>query len=81
MDGPWTDITGATSAKRNPTTDDIDHYLRATVTYVDVHGDQSVSGVTANAVEPRTLANAAPEFDEDEIDRDLASREQGRQGR
>ena len=33
-----------------------------------MHGDQSESGVTANAVEPRTLANAAPEFDEDEID-------------
>ena len=68
MDGPWADIQGATSAKRNPTTEDIGHYLQATVTYVDVHGDQSVSGVTSNAVEPRTLANAAPEFDEDEID-------------
>ena len=67
-DGPWTDITGATSAKRTPTTDDIGNYLRATVTYVDVHGDQSVSGVTDNPVEARTLANAAPEFDEDEID-------------
>ena len=68
MDGPWTDISGATSAKRNPTTEDIGNYLRATVTYVDVHGDQSESGVTANAVEARTLANAAPEFDDDEIE-------------
>ena len=34
MDGPWTDISGATSAKRNPTTDDIGNYLQATVTYV-----------------------------------------------
>ena len=67
-DGPWTDISGATSAKRTPTTDDIGNYLRATVTYVDVHGDQSVSGVTDNPVEPRTLANAAPEFDADEIE-------------
>ena len=58
-DGPWTDITGATSAKRTPDTDDIGNYLRATVTYVDVHGDQSVSGVTDNPVEPRTLANAS----------------------
>ncbi len=66
--GPWTDISGATSAKRTPTTDDIAHYLRATVTYVDVHGDQSESAVTANPVEARTLANAAPEFDEDEIE-------------
>ena len=68
VDGPWTDISGATSAKRTPTTDDIGKYLRATVTYVDVHGDQSVSGMTDNPVEPRTLANAAPEFDEDEIE-------------
>ena len=67
-DGPWTDITGATGAKRTPDTEDIGHYLRATVTYVDVHGDQSESGVTANPVEPRTLANARPEFDEDDID-------------
>ena len=66
-DGPWTDITGATAKKRTPDTDDIGHYLRATVTYVDVHGDQSVSGVTDNPVEARTLANAAPEFDEDDI--------------
>ena len=68
MDGPWTDIAGATSAKLTPSTEDIDNYLRATVTYVDVHGDQSESGVTDNAVEPRTLANAAPVFDDDEIE-------------
>ena len=47
-DGPWTDIAGARSAKLTPTTADIGNYLRATVTYVDVHGDQSVSGVTDN---------------------------------
>ena len=67
-DGPWTDITGATSKKRTPDTADIGNYLRATVTYVDVHGDQSESGVTDNPVEPRTLANAAPEFDADDIE-------------
>ena len=64
-EGPWTDIAGATSTKFTPTTDDIGSYLRATVTYIDVHGDQSVSGVTDNVVEARTLANAAPEFDDD----------------
>ena len=63
-DGPWTEIAGATTAKRTPGTDDIGSWLQATVTYVDVHGDQSESGVTDNAVEARTLANAAPKFDD-----------------
>ena len=67
MDGPWTDITGAMSSARNPTAADIGSYLRATVTYTDEFGEQTVSGVTANAVEGRTLANTRPAFD-DEID-------------
>ena len=62
MDGPWTDIDGATTAARNPTAADIGSYLRATVTYEDSFGSQTVSGVTANAVEARTLANAGPKF-------------------
>ncbi len=67
-EGPWTEIAGATTASRTPGTDDIDMWLQATVTYVDVHGDQSVSGVTDNFVEARTLANAAPKFgDVDDI--------------
>ena len=44
--GPWTDIEGAISPTRNPTSDDLDMYLRATVTYTDTHGDQEESGVT-----------------------------------
>ena len=66
-EGPWTEISGATSKKRTPGTADIGSYLQATVTYVDVHGDQSVSGVTDSAVEPRTLANAAPKFDDVDV--------------
>ena len=62
MDGPWTDIAGAMTAARNPTTADVGSYLRATVTYTDSFGSQTVSGVTANAVEARTLSNAAPKF-------------------
>ena len=77
--GPWTAIAGATSSKRTPGTDDIGSYLQATVTYVDVHGDQSVSGVTANPVEPRTLANAKPKFDDRRPDR--GAREQVGQDR
>ena len=61
--GPWTDIEGATSPSRNPVADDLDMYLRATVTYTDTHGAQEVSGVTTR-VEPRTLANAAPSFED-----------------
>ena len=59
-----TDIAGATTTSRSPTTDDVLMYLRATATYTDTHGDQSASAATDNPVEPRTLANAAPEFDD-----------------
>ena len=67
MDGPWTDIEGAITSARKPTADDVGSYLRATVTYEDKFGEKTVSGVTGQPVEGRTLSNAAPEFD-DEID-------------
>ena len=67
-DGPWTDIDGAMTAKRNPTAADVGSYLRATVTYTDSFGAQTASGVTDSAVEARTVSNAAPEFDEDDIE-------------
>ena len=72
-EGPWTDIPKATSNDREPTGDDLNMYLRATVTYKDKHsGDETVSasGVTARAVEPKTTANAAPVFT-DETDADV----------
>ena len=62
--GPWTDIDKATSASRSPVADDLDMYLRATVTYDDKFGtDKTESAVTENAVEDRTRANAAPSFE------------------
>ena len=66
----WTDIEGATSQKRTPVAADDGHYLRASVTYADMFGSgKMVSAVTANRVEPRTVANAAPSFaDQDDVD-------------
>ena len=63
-DGPWTDIDRATSASRSPVADDLDMYLRATVTYDDKFGaGKTASAVTENSVEDRTRANAAPSFE------------------
>ena len=59
----WTDIDGATSQNRSPVADDVGSYLRATVSYTDSFGTgKSASAVTDNAVEARTVANAAPSF-------------------
>ncbi len=60
-DADWVAISGK-SAKRTPKAEDIDYYLRATVTYEDSYGAKTVSGVTDNVVEKETLANAAPKF-------------------
>ena len=65
MKVPWTDIAGATMSARKPTAGEDGSYLRATVTYTDSFGEQMASGVTENAVEGRTLANAAPTFKDD----------------
>ena len=48
-EGPWTDIQGAITAARKPTTGDVGNYLRATVTYEDKFGEKTVSGVTDRA--------------------------------
>ena len=66
MDGPWTDIEGATSASRNPVAADIGSYLRATVTYTDSFRRADGVGRDGQRVEARTLANAAPEFDDED---------------
>ena len=69
VDGPWTDIDKATSASRNPVADDVGSYLRATVTYTDKFGKgKTVSAVSENAVEARTVANAAPKFKDEDAD-------------
>ena len=65
----WTDIEGATSPRRSPAPDDVDTYLRATVTYSDKFGaDKTASAVSANVVEARTLSNAAPSFADQDDD-------------
>ena len=71
----WTDIDKATSARRSPTADDEGYYLRASVTYTDTFGSgKSASKVTANAVEERTVSNAAPSFaDQDDLFDDPAT--------
>ena len=57
----WTDLDGATSPNRSPAPADVGMYLRATVTYSDRFGpEKRASAVSANRVEARTLANAAP---------------------
>ena len=68
-DGEFTDIDKATMAARAPVADDAGMYLRATATYTDKFGSgKTVSGVSDNAVEARTLANAAPSFEDQEND-------------
>ena len=64
MDGPWTEVGSvAATGSRNPVEGDIESYLLATVTYTDRHGsDKTASKATDNAVEARTVANAAPSF-------------------
>ncbi len=59
----WTDIEGATSNARSPSADDTGNYLRATVTYTDkFSAGKTVSVVSDNPVETRTLANTKPSF-------------------
>ncbi len=69
----WTHIEGASAPQRRPAEADVDMYLRATVTYSDKFGSgKTVSAVTANRVEARSPANAAPSFagqDDDETTR------------
>ncbi len=66
--GPWTEITGATSADRPPGDDDIGGWLLATVSYTDSFGAQTAMAAIGPVVD-EALANAAPSFaglDDDE---------------
>ena len=69
-EGPFTDITGATSDDRTPDSDDVGNWLQATVSYTDSFGAQTASGVIGPVVE-ETLANTAPSFaaldDDDDV--------------
>ena len=65
----WTDIMGATSQTRSPVAADEGMYLRASVTYTDSFGSGKMAfAVTANLVEERTVANAAPSFKDQDDD-------------
>ena len=57
----WEDIDGARSASYTPGTDDIGKYLRATVTYTNIHGPgKTAQSVTSDAV--GAVPNTNPEF-------------------
>ena len=60
----WIDIEDADALSYNPVKADVDHYLKATVTYNDGVGteDDVASMVTSYIVENRPAANAAPSF-------------------
>ena len=60
--GPFSNISGATSASYTPVAADVGKYLRATVTYTDPQG----SGKTASAVSSSAVgaSNAEPTFDD-----------------
>ena len=67
----WTDIEGAISPGRNPAPEDEGMYLRATVDYSDSFGPgKTVSAVSLNRVEARTLTNDAPSFADQDEDED-----------
>ena len=67
----WTEIEEAISPERIPEPADVGMYLRAAVTYSDKFGaGKTVSEVSANRVERRTLSNLAPSFARQDDDED-----------
>ena len=75
MSGPWTLISGATTASYMPAADVVGMYLRATATYDDKHGDDKTAmAVSANAVRAvPSGTNSVPTFPvgADDNDRDV----------
>ncbi len=61
----WTDIEGAGSSAYSPGADDVDNYLRASVTYTDRRGpDKTAHGVMFKTIEETApTTNTAPEFE------------------
>lgn len=59
--GPFTDISGATSASYTPVTGDVGKYLKATASFTDALGSGKEAAVSQNAVVV-TLTNEPPEF-------------------
>ena len=63
--GGWSAVAGATGKNHRPDSSDVDHFLRATVTYEDVHGSgKTLAVVSDNTVQAAPVENTPPEFDE-----------------
>ena len=63
--GPWTSVSGATGSGYTPAADDVDGYLRVTVSYSDAEGSgKSAEAVTEQTVVGPTIVNDPPTFDE-----------------
>ena len=59
----WSDIAGADSNSYTPVVEDVDHYLRVTVTYTDGHGSgKSAMAITDYQVPEGQIINTAPTF-------------------
>ena len=59
----YTDIDGATEATYTPKPDDVNHYLRATATYMDAQGsDKTEMAISARKVLAPRSTNTAPVF-------------------
>ena len=59
----WSDIAGADSNSYTPVLEDVDHYLRVTVTYTDGHGSgKSATAITEHQVPEGQIINTAPTF-------------------
>ena len=70
--GPWTDLSTST-ASYTPKAADVGNWLQVTYTYNDKFGDdKTASAVSENAVEAKTLANAAPSFPTEDDETDAA---------
>ena len=73
--GPFADISGATSATYTPVAADDGKYLRAAVSYADVHGaGQSAEATTAAAVLAVAAVHTVPAFSAVDFPGDAAAR-------
>ena len=71
--GPWTALSGATSARYTPAEADVGGHLRVAVAYTDAHGAGKGAGyVFEGAVQAAPVTNRAPEFDSERVTRRLA---------
>ena len=69
----WSTIYGATGNRYTPTTADIDHYLRVSVTYYDnAPGHHGIGTATRHPTKDRPSNNQAPTFDHPTYERSVA---------